>query len=256
MLTMITIPAFDDNYIWLLHQQGNKNCVVVDPGDEEPVLEALKKYQLELEAILITHHHPDHIGGVESLVSVTGASVYGPAKENIPAMKYPLKESDNVRLPKSGLNFNVFDVPGHTKGHIAYLTEDILFTGDSLFAGGCGRIFEGTPEQMYQSITKLANLPDETKIYCAHEYTLSNLTFALAVEPDNNDIANRLEQVKSDRTQGIPTVPTTMGLEKATNPFLRCHLNTLIEAAKSYSGIQPNTEIETFATIRGWKDSF
>ncbi len=256
MLNIITIPAFDDNYIWLAHHQGNNNCIVVDPGDAVPVFAALEKHQLELEAILITHHHPDHVGGVEQLVSATKACVYGPAKENIPSLDKPLSEPDSIHLAKSELIFDVLDVSGHTKGHIAYVTNNTVFTGDSLFAGGCGRIFEGTPEQMHKALTKLANLPDETRVYCAHEYTESNLNFALAVETDNKEIIQRLEQVQKDRANKIATVPTTIALEKATNPFLRSHLKSLQDAAKSYSGVQPNSEIETFTTIRKWKDNY
>ena len=256
MLNIITIPAFNDNYIWLLHQQGNNNCVVVDPGIAKPVLEVLRKKHLELESILITHHHPDHIGGVKDLVSATGASVYGPANESISELDYKLIESDSVVLNKSKLTFSVFDVPGHTKGHIAFLTEDALFSGDSLFAGGCGRLFEGSAEQMHHSLSKLALLPADTKIYCAHEYTESNLNFALAVEPENADLINRMQQVKLDRANGKPTVPSLLSVEKATNPFLRCHHPSLIEAAKSRLGHPSSSEIETFATIRQWKDKF
>jgi len=256
MLTISPIPAFDDNYIWILHQHGNKNCVVVDPGDEDPVLDYLRAQQLNLEAILITHHHFDHTAGIEGLVRETGADVYGPANEKIPELQFPLKEPDQFELQQSGLGFRVLDVPGHTRGHIAYLIEDVLFSGDCLFAAGCGRLFEGTAEQMYQSISKLSNLPDATRVYCAHEYTEANLKFALAVENNNPDIANRLQQVMSDRANNKSTIPTTIALEKLTNPFMRCHLKPLKEAAKSYSGEQPGSESETFSTIRRWKDSF
>ena len=256
MLNIITIPAFDDNYIWLLHQEGNNNCVVVDPGDDESVMDVLNKLQLNLEAILITHHHPDHIGGVKELVEATGASVYGPANEDISVLDYRLTEADTVELEKSALSFSVFDVPGHTRGHIAYLTDDALFSGDSLFAGGCGRLFEGTAEQMYQSLTKLSRLPADTRIFCAHEYTESNLNFALAVEPDNADLIERMKQVKIKRADGQPTVPSLMRVEQATNPFLRSHQPSLVKVAESRLGQAPSSEIETFASIRSWKDSF
>mgnify|MGYP002634915341 CR=1 FL=1 len=256
MLKIITIPAFNDNYIWLIHQQDNNNCAVVDPGDAKVVLEVLQKNQLHLEAILITHHHPDHIGGVKELVTATGAAVYGPANEAISELDYRLNESDSVELTKSNLNFSVYEVPGHTKGHIAFLTEDVLFSGDSLFAGGCGRLFEGTAAQMHSSLTKLAQLSTDTKIYCAHEYTESNLNFALAVEPQNNDLINRVKQVKIDRANGKPTVPSLLSVEKATNPFLRCHIQSVIDVAKSRLDRQSISEIETFATIRQWKDNF
>ncbi len=256
MLTIIPITAFDDNYIWIIHQQGNKNCVVVDPGDEKPVLDFLQEQQLQLEAILITHHHYDHTAGIEQLVRETAANVYGPANETIPGVEFALGESNQVNLDQSGLCFKIFDVPGHTRGHIAYLIDDILFSGDCLFAAGCGRLFEGTAEQMYHSMNKLAQLPDATRVYCAHEYTEANLEFALAVEPNNTDISSRLQQVKHDRSNHMSTIPTTIALEKLTNPFLRCHLKPLEQAAKSYSGKQSYSENETFATIRRWKDSF
>ncbi|MCP4413949.1 MAG: hydroxyacylglutathione hydrolase [Gammaproteobacteria bacterium] len=256
MLTIIPIPAFDDNYIWIIHQQGNKNCVVVDPGDEKPVLDFLQEQQLQLEAILITHHHYDHTAGIEQLVRETAATVYGPANETIPGVQFAIGEPDQVDLEQSGLCFKIFDVPGHTRGHIAYLIDDALFSGDCLFAAGCGRLFESTAEQMYHSLNKFAQLPDATRVYCAHEYTEANLEFALAVEPDNSDISNRLQQVKRDRGNQMSTIPTTIALEKLTNPFLRCHLKPLKQAAKSYSGEQPHSESETYATIRQWKDNF
>jgi len=256
MLTIIPIPAFDDNYIWIIHQQGNNNCVVVDPGDEEPVIDFLREQNLHLEAILITHHHYDHTAGIGPLVKKTAATVYGPANEAIPGVQFPLDESMQFELEQSALCFKVIDVPGHTRGHIAYLIDNTLFSGDSLFAAGCGRLFEGTADQMNQSLNKLSQLPDTTKVYCAHEYTEANLNFALAVEPDNNDILNRLHQIKQDRDNNMSTIPTTIALEKRTNPFLRCHLKSLEKSAKSYSGEQPCSENETFATIRQWKDSF
>jgi len=243
MLNIITVPAFDDNYIWLLHQTGNKNCVVVDPGDAKPVLAALDKHQLKLEAILITHHHPDHIGGVNELVLATGASVYGPGNEEIKEVDFPVNESDMVKLDNSALTFSVFDVPGHTRGHIAYLTDDALFSGDSLFAGGCGRIFEGTAEQMYLSLTKLSKLPGETRIFCAHEYTESNLKFALAVEPENETLVERMQEVKKARSKGKPTVPSFLSVEIATNPFLRSHQQSVVKVAE-------------LRLDRSWKDSF
>lgn len=256
MLNIVTIPAFDDNYIWLVHRQGNQNCVVVDPGDAQPVLEALKQHQLNLEAILITHHHPDHVGGVKQLVAETGATVYGPRNETIDDVEFQLDESSSVKIEKSQLDFRVIDVPGHTNGHIAYYTDTALFSGDSLFAGGCGRLFEGTPEDMYLSLSKLAELPDDTRVYCAHEYTEANLKFALAVEPSNQELIERIEKVAKTRAEGKSTVPSLMATEKATNPFLRCQHESLTTAASTRLGRQPGSQIETFASIRQWKDSF
>jgi len=256
MLNIITIPAFDDNYIWLIHQQGNTNCVVVDPGDAKPVITALKEHNLKLESILITHHHPDHVGGVKELVTETGASVYGPGTENITEVDYPVAEADQVLIKNSELNFSVIEVPGHTRGHLAFVTEDALFSGDSLFAGGCGRLFEGTAEQMFLSLSKLTSLPDDTRIFCAHEYTLANLKFAIAVEPDNQALIQRIEQADKDRSDGKSTVPSLLSLEKATNPFLRSDHQSVMEAAESFSGLKPGSQIETFTAIRQWKDSF
>ena len=260
MLDIITLPAFNDNYIWLIHKKGSNYCTVVDPGDAVPVLNYLNEHELKLEAILITHHHHDHVGGIDQLVSSTSAKVYSPASENIGDTDYQLKQDDIVSLEKSEIELKVLDVPGHTLGHIAYLisldSQDALFCGDTLFAGGCGRIFEGDAEQMHHSLSKIATLDKNTLIYCAHEYTLSNLNFALAVEPTNQKLIVRIEQTKSDRTKGLATVPSLLSLEKQTNPFLRCHEESVKLAAAKRNNINMPTEIETFTTIRQWKDSF
>ena len=260
MLDIITLPAFNDNYIWLIHKSNSQYCTVVDPGDATPVLNYLQQHSLKLEAILITHHHHDHIGGIDELVSKTSAKVYSPANEDIGDTDYRLHEDDSVYLEKSDIHFSILDVPGHTLGHIAYLiplgSQNAIFCGDTLFAGGCGRLFEGSAKQMHQSLSKLAALADNTLIYCAHEYTLSNLNFALAVEPDNQQLIQRINKTKTDREVGLSTVPSLLSLEKQTNPFLRCHQNAVKEAAIKRSNIAMPTEIETFATIRQWKDSF
>lgn len=255
MMEVRPVHAFDDNYIWLIGSRDNAHVAIVDPGDEEPVIERLEQEGLQPEAILITHHHGDHTGGVSALVERYAVPVYGPAQERIPALTHPLREGDTVTLPGSGLQFSVIDTPGHTRGHICYTGHNALFCGDTLFAAGCGRIFEGTPEQMYQSLEKIRALADETVVYCAHEYTRANLTFALVAEPQNPDTLARMEQVRSLREQGRDTVPSLLGEEKKTNPFLRSHVPALAEAAERFAGHPLATPAEVFATVRHWKDT-
>lgn len=255
MMEVTPVHAFDDNYIWLIGCGESPHVAIVDPGDEEPVIERIERDGLTPEAILITHHHGDHTGGVPELVERYGIPVYGPAGERIPAMTHPLGEGDSVELEGCGLRFEVLDTPGHTRGHICYVGQGALFCGDTLFAGGCGRIFEGTPEQMYQSLEKLRALPDETVVYCAHEYTVANLTFALVAEPDNGDTQVRMAQVKLLRAEGRDTVPSSMDEEKRTNPFLRSHDPTLQRAAEGFAGHPLAGPTEVFATVRHWKDT-
>ena len=214
-MNLVAIPAFTDNYIWMLHD--GSQALVVDPGDSAPVLDALASHELTLAGILVTHHHGDHVGGLQGLRSVLRGPVFGPERENIPGSFTPLRDGNFVEL--MGLRFDVIDVPGHTSGHIAYYTDDvegdpILFCGDTLFSGGCGRLFEGTPAQMHHSLSRLAALPAGTRVCCAHEYTLSNVRFAQAVEPGNALLAQRAQEVSEKRRQGLPTVPSTIKLEK------------------------------------------
>ncbi|MGM0593993.1 MAG: hydroxyacylglutathione hydrolase [Pseudomonadota bacterium] len=255
MMEVRTVHAFDDNYIWLIGAQGSPHVAIVDPGDEEPVIARLERDGLTPEAILITHHHGDHTGGVDALVARYGIPVYGPANERIPHLTHPLAQGDRVELAHSGLRFEVLDTPGHTRGHICYLGHQALFCGDTLFAGGCGRIFEGTPEQMYHSLEKLRALPDETQVYCAHEYTVANLTFALVAEPDNTDTRARMAQVRTLRAEGRDTVPSSMAEEKRTNPFLRSHEPILAKAAEGFAGHPLPGPVDVFATVRHWKDT-
>jgi hydroxyacylglutathione hydrolase len=255
MMEVHPVHAFDDNYIWLIGCRDQPHVAIVDPGDEEPVIERIERDGLKPEAILITHHHGDHTGGVAELVQRYGIPVYGPANERIPALTRALAEGDTVELSGCGLRFEVIDTPGHTRGHICYVGHGALFCGDTLFAGGCGRLFEGTAEQMYQSLEKIRALPDETLVYCAHEYTLANLTFALVAEPHNADTLARMEQVRALRAAGRDTVPSTMSLEKKTNPFLRSHDPALIRAAEGFSGQPLPSPVEVFATVRHWKDT-
>jgi hydroxyacylglutathione hydrolase len=253
-ITVTAIPAFSDNYIWLVSTGGN-GCAVVDPGDADPVLSALRQHQLELAYILITHHHADHTGGMARLAEETGAAVFGPDDNRIRDLDRKLVEGDSLALPELELEFEVIEVPGHTSSHIAFHGHGCLFCGDTLFSVGCGRLFEGTPQQMQVSLDKLAALPPETQVFCAHEYTLSNCDFALEVEPDNEDLRRRASVVEASRAAGRITVPSTLGEELRVNPFLRTRQEPVVLAAQKRN---PNAEpgASTLAEIRAWKDSF
>ncbi|MEF9674391.1 hydroxyacylglutathione hydrolase [Pseudomonas sp. MWU13-2100] len=259
MIQIDALPAFTDNYIWLLQDTARRRCAVVDPGDAAPVLAWLEQHPgWQLEDILVTHHHHDHVGGVERLKQASGARVIGPASENIPARDLALNDNDSVTV--LGLEFQVFAVPGHTLGHIAFYHDDaarpLLFCGDTLFAAGCGRLFEGTPEQMHHSLSRLAALPAATGVYCTHEYTLSNLRFAEAVEPHNPDIAERVAQVSQWRVEGRISLPSNLALELKTNPFLRVRETSVKEKADERSGRDNGSPSEVFAALRLWKDRF
>jgi len=254
-MNLLALPAFDDNYIWMLHD--GHEAVVVDPGDEAPVLDALKARSLQLAGILVTHHHADHVGGVEPLRSASGATVYGPAGERIPEPFVPLADGDHVQV--LGRRFDVLDVPGHTAGHIAYVehgaAEPLLFCGDTLFSAGCGRLFEGTPAQMHASLQRLAALPSATRVCCTHEYTLSNLRFAAAVEPDNPAIGRHTAHCQAQRAAGEPTLPSRLSVEREINPFLRCAEPAVVAAAQAH-GAASRDGPDVFAALRRWKDSF
>ncbi|CAI8968903.1 hydroxyacylglutathione hydrolase GloB [Pseudomonas donghuensis] len=259
MIQIDALPAFNDNYIWLLQDSASQRCAVVDPGDAAPVLAWLERHPgWHLSDILITHHHHDHVGGVEQLKARTGATVYGPAQERIPGRDQALDDNASVRV--LGLDFQVIAVPGHTLGHIAYYCQQTatpgLFCGDTLFAAGCGRLFEGTPEQMHHSLQRLAALPAETLVYCTHEYTLSNLRFAQAVEPENPHIAQRFADVTELRSQDRITLPSTLALEKLTNPFLRTSVTSVKEKLDERNGPINPTPSAVFAGLRAWKDRF
>lgn len=272
---LIPIPAFADNYLWLLHD-GHR-ALVVDPGAAGPVQRALQQYALRLEAILVTHHHADHTGGVDALREAYGARVYGPAMELIPQPFEPLTEGNTAHA--LGLQFQVIDVPGHTAGHIAYFlasvplavcgvdgrapasttstaeAKPLLFCGDTLFSGGCGRLFEGTPTQMLASLDKLAALPGDTVVCCTHEYTLGNLRFAQAVEPGNVDLAAYQLRCVDLREHGKPTLPTSIALEQRINPFLRTRQDTVKAAARRFD-VSARDDTTVFAAIRQWKNEY
>lgn len=239
-LDIVAVPAFADNYLWLIHDEDSGETAVVDPGDPAPVLAEAERRGWRITKILNTHWHPDHTGGNLAIKQATGAAIWGPAGENgrVPGLDHPLAEGDRISI--GGHSAEVWEVPGHTLGHIAYIFADdeIAFVGDTLFAMGCGRLFEGSPEQMHRSLGRLAELPEATQLYCAHEYTLANARFAAHAFPENKEIAERLRQVEQERSEARPTVPTTVALERTTNPFLLAD------------------DVEEFAELRREKDSF
>lgn len=258
MLQAIPVRAFRDNYIWLLPLPGDvsgNRVAIVDPGDATPVIARLEALGLEPAAILVTHHHYDHIQGIPALLEYRAVPVYGPAASPARGIDHPVRDGDRVVL--DGLGLEVLAVPGHTLDHIAYYTPGLLMCGDTLFAGGCGRLFEGTPEQMFASLQRIAQLPDETLFFCAHEYTVPNLEFACEVEPRNEAIRARLEACRRLRARDAPTLPATLAEERRTNPFLRCREAAVIDAAERLAGgrgpMQPH---EVFAAIRRWKDRY
>ena len=280
-MKLTPLPAFQDNYLWLLHD--GQRALVVDPGDAGPVQAFLAGQGLQLDAILVTHHHPDHTGGVDALRDATGARVWGPARERIPEPVERLSEGDAIEV--LGLRFEVFDVPGHTAGHIAYYCASpgplrtssgppegerpawggpapddgapLLFCGDTLFSGGCGRLFEGTPAQMAASLAKLAALPGGTRVCCTHEYTLSNLKFATAVEPGNSQLIHYRQQCEQRRSLGEPTLPSTIAVENGINPFLRTREPAVAQAARGHDpAVDPADPVAVFAALRQWKNEF
>lgn len=259
MIDLFPIPAFSDNYIWALFDPEG-NCAVVDPGDAAPVEDFLAREGLTLRSILITHHHPDHVGGVPRLLENHDIPVYGPADENIPGRTHALADGDRFSLEAPALSFRAMHIPGHTLGHIAMVTEHrdppLLFCGDTLFAAGCGKLFEGTPAQMLSSLDRLAELPDHTRVCCGHEYTLRNLQFASAVTPDDAAVTERLGEVRALRDEGRVTLPSSIGREKSTNPFLRVDEPAVAGAIRAHAGTGENDRTALFAALRDWKDSF
>lgn len=264
MSAVLHVCAFKDNYIWLVRGASPRHVAVVDPGDAAPVLDALQAQDLIPAAILCTHHHRDHSGGIDALRARYPLPVYGPATEHIPGVTHPVAEGDRVSLPELGQEYRVLDIPGHTAGHIAFYGQGVVFCGDTLFSAGCGRLFEGTAPQLYRSLQKLAALPADTAVYCGHEYTLANLRFARHVEPQNSDVQTYEKQAQQRRADGLPTLPSSIGRELRVNPFLRVG-EPAVRAAAVRRDPALSTELDlksdmaaaaVFATLRRWKDEF
>ncbi len=258
MVAIIPIPAFADNYIWLL--RDGPRAAVVDPGDAAPVLAYTEREGVRLTAILATHHHGDHVGGIPALLARFPVPVFGPARETIPGRTHALAEGDHFDVPELPVALRVLDIPGHTAGHIAFVGDiagqPTLFCGDTLFAGGCGRLFEGTPAQMWASLSTLARLPPQTRVYCGHEYTVANLRFAAAVEPGNPELPVRQAHEEAKRARGAPTLPSTIALERATNPFVRASVPAVKDAAERHAARAIADDVDAFAVLRGWKNSY
>jgi hydroxyacylglutathione hydrolase len=255
-MNLVALPAFADNYIWMLHD--SREALVVDPGDAAPVVEALDRLGLALTGILVTHHHADHVGGLAALLPRLQGELHGPANEPMPVSVRPHRQGDTLQW--QAITFDVLDVPGHTAGHIAYHAEaapggPLLFCGDTLFSGGCGRLFEGTPAQMHDSLQKLARLPADTRVCCAHEYTLSNLRFAHAAEPGNEDVVAHQARCEALRAAGQATLPSTIALERRINPFMRCAEPTLAASAQAH-GARGDGPVEVLAALREWKNNY
>jgi len=256
MLKVTPLKALRDNYIWLIHGADPRRVAIVDPGDARPVIQALEAQGLEPVAILLTHHHPDHSAGIPALRELFDIPAWGPANEPVAGMTEAVSGGDRVELPGLGLAFDVIDIPGHTAGHIAFHGHGALFCGDTLFSAGCGRIFEGTPAEMLASLDALAALPDDTRVYCGHEYTLANLRFAQAVEPGNAEIAQHAAHVAALREADAPSLPSTIAVERRINPFLRSDEPAVQDAAARRAGNTLASRVEVFAAVRRWKDEF
>jgi len=251
---VVPLRAFSDNYIWTLR---DAHCAaVVDPGDAQPVLDYLARENLKLVAILNTHHHADHVGGNAALLARTPVPVYGPRDERISEVSERLADGQRFTLPHFGIELEAIEIPGHTRSHIAFYGDGLLFCGDTLFAAGCGRLFEGTPRQMHDSLTRLARLPDDTRVYCGHEYTLSNIKFAKAVDPDNRRLLELETRAQAQRAQDQPTLPSTISQEKATNPFLRVTDPAVIRSASARAAKKLSDPVSVLAEIRDWKNNF
>jgi hydroxyacylglutathione hydrolase len=257
MLRVRPVRAFADNYIWLIHAPSRPECVaVVDPGDAAPVLEELQRAGLQLGAILVTHHHPDHIGGVADLLHAAPVPVVGPDDARIPNRSVTVRDGSSAELPELGLAFKTLHIPGHTLSHIAFWGHDSVFCGDTLFSAGCGRTFEGTAQQMNSSLERLRSLPPRTQVYCGHEYTAANLRFALAVEPENAESLAYQQTVAELRAGDRPTLPSELALETRVNPFLRCDTPAVRQAAERHAGHALSDSAQVFGVLRAWKDNF
>lgn len=255
MLEVTPLRALRDNYIWMLQRPRGQSVVAVDPSESGPVRDYLDRHRLSLAAILVTHHHPDHVGGVPGLAG-GGVPVYGPASERIPERTRGLSDGEQIEIDAIQARFTVLDIPGHTSGHIAYHGEGLVLSGDTLFAVGCGKLFEGSAEQMQRSLARLRDLPPETRVCCGHEYTVNNIRFALAVEPDNEALQSRRDEAGAQREAGQPTLPSTIAAERETNPFLRWDAATVRDAASRHAGRELSDPVAVFAELRRWKDRF
>ena len=250
------ILAFKDNYIWCLINDETNHCIIVDPGEAKPVLAFLKRSNLSLDAIFITHHHWDHTNGIKAILRDRSVPVFGPTKEKIAGVSNPVDEGDTVELSNWPITFKVLAIPGHTLGHIAYYGDNFLFCGDTLFSAGCGRLFEGTAEQMLDSLNKLSQLPDETRIYCGHEYTLNNLNFAQMLEPSNAHVKEYLERVRELRQKNLPSLPCILATERRVNPFLRCGETEILSRVERHRGKKFSSPAEAFTYLRQWKNNY
>jgi len=260
-VTVKAIKAFNDNYIWCVHASNTHTIALVDPGDADVCIQHIEEHQLQLSTIFITHRHADHVGGVDKLKAYCDnknwpLTVYGPTQEATKYSNIQVKDGNVITDKHFNVNAHVLDIPGHTLGHIAYLIEDNLFCGDTLFSGGCGRIFDGTSEQLFNSLTKIAALPEKTQVYCAHEYTMANLAFALTVDPTNEELINYYNYVKALRDKNQRSIPTSILTEKKINPFLRCFDTNIKQSVSAYCDSQLNTDLETFTQLRNWKNVF
>lgn len=260
-ITVSPINAFNDNYLWVIGRTNHAHIAIVDPGDANACIEYIEKNNKKLSTILITHHHKDHTGGINLLKQYCEEkqwplTIYAPKNEPVNTCDIRVSEQQKITIAELDLNINIIDLPGHTHGHIAYLTDDKLFCGDTLFSGGCGRVFEGTAEQMLSSLNKLKALPEKTHVYCAHEYTLANLNFALTVDPENLELVHYYNQVKHMREKNQATIPTSIRQEKLINPFLRCSNEAIRTSVQEYNHNATPDELSIFTHLRLWKDHF
>ncbi|MEO7725880.1 MAG: hydroxyacylglutathione hydrolase [Burkholderiales bacterium] len=253
-ISVYPIRAFQDNYVWTLRR--GSYAAVVDPGEAAPVLDYLRAQKLQLTAILNTHHHADHVGGNAQLLEHFKVPVYGPYDDRIPTVSNPVREGDRFTLPEFGVEFEVFEIPAHTRSHIAFYGGGMLYCGDTLFACGCGRLFEGTPAQMHASLSKLAKLPAATRVYCGHEYTLANIKFGQAVETGNAELPKWEQAAAALRAKDEPTLPSTLAQEMRANPFMRCDQPEVIAAASKHAGRPLTDPVSVLGELREWKNKF